>query len=85
MVKAPRRLAWAIVDQATNDWAILCGSLPVFWFRRVATEVALDRGYTLIGPSATARIVRVQIAQVELRSNNATKRLEDDIGLHLDR
>lgn len=53
--------AWAIQDRRTRELVIFDARCPVYWLRRIARDVATERGLTSYGSHADVEIVRVVI------------------------
>lgn len=59
-------LAWAVVERATGRLVILDAQPPIFWNRRVARDVACERGLgDSYGRNAQYEIRRVSISALK--------------------
>ena len=54
---------WAIVSAKTGKLEIFDAREPIFWLRRIAVEVANERGLTTSGIDADVRVCAVEIKQ----------------------
>lgn len=54
---------WAIVSATTGKLEIFDAREPIYWLRRIAVEVANERGLTTSGPKANVRVCAVEIRQ----------------------